>query len=161
MNQLEPMARDLGALLKARGETVAVSESSTGGLVSAALLAIPGASAYFIAGAVLYTGAARHALLALPAELPPKTRSSSEPYAALAAQTIRERLGTTWGLAETGAAGPTGNRYGDAAGHTCLAVAGPIERVLTLETGRSEREENMWAFARAALALLHEALAEA
>ena len=90
---LEPMARDLGALLKARGETVAVSESSTGGLVSAALLAVPGASAYFIAGAVVYTGTARRALLALPAELPPETRSSSEPYAALAARTVRERFG--------------------------------------------------------------------
>ena len=155
---LEPMARDLGALLKQRGETVAVSESSTGGLVSAALLSIPGASAYFVGGAVVYTGAARHGLLELPATLPAETRSSSEPYAALGARTIRERLGTTWGLAETGAAGPTGNRYGDAAGHTCLAVSGPVERVLTLETGRDDREANMWEFARAALALLHEAL---
>ena len=158
---LEPMARDLGALLKERGETVAVSESSTGGLVSAALLSIPGASAYFIAGAVVYTGAARHGLLSLPAELPPETRSSSEPYATLAARTVRERLATTWGLAETGAAGPTGNRYGDAAGHTCLAVAGPVERVLTLETGHGNREANMWAFAKAALALLEEAIGEA
>ena len=158
---LEPMARDLGALLKERGETVAVSESSTGGLVSAALLAVPGASAYFSAGAVVYTGAARHGLLALPAELPPEMRSSSEPYAALAARTVRERLGTTWGLAETGAAGPTGNRYGDAAGHTCLAVSGPVERVLTLETGDGDREANMWEFARAALGLLHEALRRA
>ena len=96
---LEPMARDLGALLKQRGETVAVSESSTGGLVSAALLSIPGASAYFVGGAVVYTGAARHGLLELPATLPAETRSSSEPYAALGARTIRERLGTTWGLA--------------------------------------------------------------
>ena len=152
------MARDLGALLKARGETVAVSESSTGGLVSAALLSIPGASAYFIAGAVTYTGAARQALLALPAELPPATRSSSEPYAALAARTVREHCGATWGLAETGAAGPTGNRYGDAAGHTCLAVSGPVDRVLTLETGRADREGNMWEFASAALCLLHEAV---
>ena len=158
---LEPMARDLGALLKERGETVAVSESSTGGLVSAALLSIPGASAYFVGGAVVYTGAARHGLLELPAALPAATRSSSEPYAALGARTIRERLGTTWGLAETGAAGPTGNRYGDAAGHTCLAVSGPVERVLTLETGHGDREANMWEFARAALALLDEAVRRA
>ena len=161
MNHLEPMARDLGALLKARGETVAVSESSTGGLVSAALLSIPGASAYFVGGAVTYTGTARHRLLALPLELPLETRSSSEPYAALAAQAVREHLGTTWGLAETGAAGPTGNRYGDAAGHTCLAVAGPVERVLTLETGHGDREANMWEFARAALTLLHKAVNQA
>ncbi len=156
--KLEPMARDLGALLKQRGETVAVSESSTGGLISAALLAVPGASAYFVGGAVVYTGASRHGLLSLPAELAAETRSSSEPYAEIGARTIRERLGTTWGLAETGATGPTGNRYGDAAGHTCLAVSGPVERVLTLETGRNDREANMWEFTRAALALLHEAL---
>ena len=155
---LEPMARNLGALLKKRGETVAVIESSTGGLISAALLSIPGASAYFVGGAVTYTGAARHALLALPAELPAETRSSSEPYAQLGARAIRERLGTTWGLAETGAAGPSGNRYGDAAGHTCLAVCGPIERVLTLETGRDDREDNMWVFARTAIGLLYEAV---
>ena len=158
---LESMARDLGALLKERGETVAVSESSTGGLVSAALLSIPGALAYFVGGAVVYTGAARHGLLELPAALPAETRSSSEPYAALGARTIRERLGATWGLAETGAAGPTGNRYGDAAGHTCLAVSGPVERVLTLETGHGDREANMWEFARAALALLDEAVRRA
>ena len=155
---LEPMARDLGALLKKRGETVAVIESSTGGLISAALLSIPGASVYFVGGAVTYTGAARHALLALPAELPAETRSSSEPYARLGARAIRERLGSTWGLAETGAAGPSGNRYGDAAGHTCLAVCGPIERVLTLETGRDDREDNMWVFARTAIGLLYEAV---
>ena len=158
---LEPMARELGALLKERGETVAVSESSTGGLVSAALLSIPGASAYFVGGAVVYTGDARQGLLGLPATLPNETRSSSEPYAALGARTIRERLGTTWGLAETGATGPTGNRYGDAAGHTCLAVSGPVGRVLTLETGRDDREANMWEFTRAALALLDEAIRRA
>ena len=88
-------------------------------------------------------------------------RSSSEPYALLKARTIRERLGTTWGLSETGAAGPTGNRYGDAAGHSCLAVSGPIERALTLETGRADREANMWAFTRAALDLLEICIKEA
>ena len=86
-------------------------------------------------------------------------RSSSEPYALLKARTIRELLGATWGLAETGASGPTGNRYGDAAGHACFAVAGPVERVITLETGDGDREKNMWAFARRALELLEAALA--
>ena len=152
------MARDLGTLLKARGETVAVSESSTGGLASAALLSIPGASAYFIAGAVVYTAAARHGLLALPAELPPGTRSSSEPCAELATPTVRERFGATWGLAETAAAGPAGNRYGDAAGRTCLAASGPVERVLALETGRVDHEASMREFASAALRLLREAV---
>jgi PncC family amidohydrolase len=156
--KLDSMARSLGASLKQRSETVAVSESSTGGLVCAALLSVPGASAYFLGGGVIYTGAARHALLDLPADLPTETRSASEPYASLCARTVREKLGATWGLAETGATGPTGNRYGDDAGHCCLAVAGPVELVVTLETGSNDREGNMWAFAQAALDLLARAI---
>jgi nicotinamide-nucleotide amidase len=81
-------------------------------------------------------------------------RSASEPYAQLLAQQIRERLATDWGLSETGATGPTGNRYGDAAGHSCMAVAGPQQQVITLETGSNDRQANMQAFARAALELL-------
>jgi nicotinamide-nucleotide amidase len=156
--KLYAMARDLGAMLKKRCETVAVSESSTGGLISASLLSVPGASAYFLGGGVIYTGAARHALLELPAVLPAEKRSASEPYAALCAGTVREKLGATWGLAETGATGPAGNRYGDDAGHCCLAVDGPVQLVTTLETGRAEREENMWAFSQAALDLLARAI---
>jgi PncC family amidohydrolase len=158
-NELGAMAASLGALLKERKETVAVSESSTGGLVSAALLAVPGASAYFMGGGVIYTQGARRALLRVPDEAMSGIRSSSEPYAILKARAIRQLLGTTWGLSETGAAGPTGNRYGDKAGHSCMAVVGPgVERAITLETGDGDREQNMWAFARAALTLLEDAL---
>lgn len=159
--KLLELAEPLGRRLRERGETIAVSESSTGGLVAAALLSVPGASAYFLGGAVVYTGAARHALLNLPEVLPDETRSSSEPYALLGARTVRERLGATWGLAETGAAGPSGNRYGDDPGHSCIAVAGPLEEVLTVETRVADREANMWTFARAALELLGRSLDEA
>jgi nicotinamide-nucleotide amidase len=158
MHELTAMASSLGALLKTRGETVAVAESSAGGLISAALLAVPGASAYFLGGGVIYTQAARRALLRVPDESVKGIRSSTEAYALLKARTIREMLGATWGLAETGATGPTGNRYGDAAGHACIAVAGPVERALTLETAHGDREKNMWAFATAALALLETSL---
>lgn len=154
------MAASLGALLKAGRETVAVAESSAGGLISAALLAVPGASAYFLGGGVVYTQAARRSLLGVPDEAVAGIRASTEPYALLKARRVREMLGTTWGLAETGATGPTGNRYGDSAGHACLAVAGPVERVLTLETGQADREANMWAFARAALELLEACVRE-
>lgn len=156
--KLQSMARDLGAALKQRSETVAVSESSTGGLISASLLSVPGASAYFLGGGVVYTGVARHALLDIATDLPAESRSASEPYAALCARTIRYKLGATWGLAETGATGPTGNRYGDDAGHCCLAVAGPVELVITLETGNTDREANMWAFTQAGLDLLAKAM---
>jgi PncC family amidohydrolase len=151
-------AAAVAALLRAQQATVAVAESSAGGLISAALLAVPGASAYFLGGVVVYTQAARRALLGVPDAAVAGIRSSTEAWALLEARTVRERLGTTWGLAETGAAGPTGNRYGDAAGHACLAVAGPRERVVTLETRESDREANMRAFATAALELLEASL---
>ena len=152
------MAAALGALLKERKQTLAVAESSAGGLISATLLAVPGASAYFLGGGVIYTQAARRGLLRVGDDAVKGVRSSTEAYAQIKARAIRELLGTTWGLSETGASGPTGNRYGDAAGHACIAVAGPIERVITVETGHGDREQNMWEFTRAALKLLEEAV---
>jgi PncC family amidohydrolase len=158
MNELSTIAASLGTLLKERKQTIAVAESSAGGLISAALLAVPGASAYFLGGGVIYTQAARRTLLRVPDERVTGIRSSTEAYALLKARAIRELLGTTWGLAETGASGPTGNRYGDAPGHACIAVAGPVERVITVETRDADRERNMWAFTHAALKLLEDAV---
>ena len=152
------IASSLGALLKERKQTLAVAESSAGGLISAVLLAVPGASAYFLGGGVIYTQVARRGLLRVGDDAVKGVRSSTEAYAQLKAKAVRELLGATWGLAETGASGPTGNRYGDAAGHACIAVAGPVERVMTLETGVVDRESNMWAFTRAALKLLEDAV---
>jgi nicotinamide-nucleotide amidase len=153
-SQLLPVAETIAALLKARKETIAISESSAGGLVSAALVAQPGASAFYVGGAVVYTLAARRTLLALPDEAVKGVRSSTEAYARIAARAIRERLGTTWGLAESGASGPTGNPYGDPPGHTCVAVSGPVERSLTLETGSADRGTNMTRFSAQTLELL-------
>ena len=160
MNDLAALAVAPAALLVKARQTLAVSESSAGGLISAALLAIPGASAYYQGGGVIYTQGARRTLLGIPDDGVKGIRSASEAFALLAARTIRDRLGTTWGLSETGASGPTGNRYGDAAGHACIAVAGPVERVITVETGHADREANMWAFSRAALDLLSACLRE-
>lgn len=157
---LGSLAASVAARLMARRETVAVSESSTGGLISAALLSIPGASAYFVGGGVVYTQTARRGLLQLADEAVRGIRSSTEASALLNARTVREGLGTTWGLGETGAAGPTGNRYGDAAGHSCMAVAGPAQSVFTLETGSNDRQANMQAFAKTALNLLLENLSK-
>jgi PncC family amidohydrolase len=158
MQDLLPLAQKLGDRLKQRRETIVIAESSTGGLISAALLSVPGASAYFLGGAVVYTLKARELLMNIPNEAVKGMRSASEPYAALLARTTRERFGATWALSETGATGPTGNRYGDAAGHTCIALAGPQERVITLETGSGDRVANMRTFAATALNLLAEAL---
>jgi nicotinamide-nucleotide amidase len=158
MDTLLSTAARIGERLRARGETVAVGESSAGGLVAAALLAQPGASAFFLGGAVVYTRQARAALLGITPEDMAGLRPSTEAYALLLARRLRERLGATWGLAETGAAGPSGNSYGDGAGHGCFAVAGPLEIARTIETGSDDRVANMRAFGAAALMLLDEQL---
>ena len=161
MQILLPTAERIAKLLKERGETIAIAESSAGGLISAALLAVPGASAYFLGGGVVYTRQARSAIAGITDEAMKGLRSSSEPYAALLAATMRERHGATWGLAETGAAGPSGNRYGDPAGHTCIAIAGPVSTSLTLRTGSDNRQANMRAFALDALETFASILATA
>ena len=159
MRELLPLAERVSMLLKARKETIAVAESSSGGLISAALLAMPGASAYFIGGGVMYT---RQALLALKdtrAEMFAGLQGATEPWALLMARTLRERCGADWGLGESGAAGPAGNRYGDPPGHACIAVTGRVERAITLETGGADRAANMREFAAAALKLMADSLA--
>jgi nicotinamide-nucleotide amidase len=161
MTDLSELAERVGAGLKQRRETVAVAESSSGGLVAAALLAVPGASAYFMGGVVIYTRDAKIRFLGIPEKTLDEVRSSSEPHAMILARTIREKMGTDWGIAETGAAGPTGNRYGDAAGHVCVAVSGPVDIVTTIETGKADRASNMQAFAAAALSLAEKTMNKA
>lgn len=158
MQGLLELAGEVGERLRARGETVAVAESSAGGLIAASLLAQAGASAFFVSGAVVYTMKAREGLMGIAVDDMAGMRGASEPYALLLARRLRERFGTDWGLAETGASGPAGNRYGDAAGHSCLAISGPAEMALTIETGSADRVENMRAFAAAALRLLRREL---
>ena len=158
MKALLPLAEKVAARLVARKETIAVAESSTGGLIAAALLAVPGASRYFLGGAVVYTRTARAALLGISDAEMSGMRASTEAYALLCARRMREKHSAIWAVGETGATGPTGNRYGDAAGHTCIAVVGPTERAITLETGSADRAAIMEAFAKRALELLDEAL---
>jgi nicotinamide-nucleotide amidase len=156
------LATRVAGHLKSRGESIAVAESSTGGMIAAALLAVPGASAYFLGGAVVYTALARRALLDVPDSAMAGIRSASEPYAGLLATTVRRRFAADWGLSETGATGPTGNRYGDAAGHCCIGVArADGVQAFTLETGSTDRQANMNAFAKEALGHLLGALERA
>jgi PncC family amidohydrolase len=154
MKELIGIAEQIAAKLIAKKQTIAVAESSTGGLISASLLAVPGASAYFLGGAVVYTRDARRVLMDISDDAMKGIRSASEPYAKLLAEQVRRRFATDWGLSETGATGPTGNRYGDAAGHSCMAVAGGTTSVIKLETGKSDRQANMQEFAKTALGLL-------
>jgi nicotinamide-nucleotide amidase len=158
MKALLPLAQTIAQRLIARRETIVIAESSTGGLISAALLAVPGASAYFLGGAVIYTKSARAALLGIGNADMEGFRPASEAYALLLARRVRDRHRAIWGLGETGATGPTGNRYGDPAGHTCIAVAGSAERAATLRTGSADRLSNMDAFAKRGLELLVEVI---
>ena len=158
MKALLPLAETIARRLITRRETIAVAESSTGGLIAAALLAVPGASAYFLGAAVVYTKSSRAALLGVGDAEMLGLRPATEAYSLLIARRVRERHGATWGLGETGATGPSGNRYGDPAGHTCIAVCGPAERAVTLRTGITDRLSNMDAFAKRALELLVEVI---
>jgi nicotinamide-nucleotide amidase len=158
MSEINQVAEDVARRLVERKESVAVGESAAGGLISAALLGVAGASAYFKGGVVVYTGDGKQRLAGMTPEDLAAHRSATVPHTAMLARAIRERLGATWGIAETGAAGPTGNRYGDAAGHAALAISGPIESTEIIETGTSDRRQNMMAFAVAALQLLERAL---
>jgi len=160
MRELMPLAEKIAARLKQRKETIAVAETSSGGLISAALLAVPGASAYFIGGGVLYTRQSILTLKNTSEGMFEGVRGGTEAWALLIARVQRERCAATWGLGESGAAGPAGNKYGDPPGHTCLVVTGKdIERASTFQTGSSDRYANMHAFAGAGLKLLAEVLA--
>jgi nicotinamide-nucleotide amidase len=171
--RLTERAAQAARLLRARGGKVGVAEGSCGGLVSAALLSVPGASDYYAGGTVIYTLAASRAFLAGPVAVPPGMRGASEAFASYLARSVAAKLEVDWGIGEGGAAGPSGNGYGDPAGHAWLAVSGPpaastdrgegdgpADRTVTrhLLTGSSDREANMVAFATAALELLVAAL---
>jgi nicotinamide-nucleotide amidase len=160
MKNLVAVAEQVAAILTTRRQTIAIAESSTGGLISAALLAVPGASAYFLGGGVVYTRQSRRLLLDIPDAALDGMRPSTEPYALLMARTAQQNFSATWALAETGATGPTGNRYGDAAGHSCIAIAGLAESAMTLETGKADRLDNMHAFTGAALDFLLRAVSK-
>ena len=159
MPSLTEMASPIGNLLKERGQTVSVSESAAGGLISAALLSVPGASTYFVGGASVYTQIARRGILRFN-DAKAQMQGSTEEYATLAAATIREILDTDWAIGESGAAGPGGNRYGNPAGYGAMAVVGPSSSSRVVQTGNGDREDNMWTFAQLALDLLYDTVSE-
>ena len=156
--ELTALAEHAARRLRERHETIAVAESSGGGLISASLLSIPGASAYYVGGTVTYTRVASEALLAGAVAIPPGLRGETEEYALHLAHAAAARLQTTWAIGETGAAGPSGSRYGDPAGHVWVAVTGAADSTRHLLTGSEDRSANMVAFAAAALGLLAESL---
>ena len=161
MQTLLPLAAKVGDLLKSRKETIAIAESSSGGLISASLLSVAGASQYFIGGTVCYTRKSMRETLGLTDAEFAQMRGLTEPTALVLARAIRARLSSSWGIAEIGASGPTGSRYGDPPGTSCIAVVGSVERAIKVQTGSADRTANMRAFAQAALQLIDQALTKA
>lgn len=158
MDRLIPLAADVADLLKKRGETLALSESSMGGLVSAALVAQPGASAFYLGSTVIYTRGAAKALYALQGPPAPEVKPLTEPYVAAMADVVRQKLGSTWALAEMGASGPSGSPYGPGPGTAVIGITGPVPASITVSTGSADRAANMYAFGEAALGLLKDVL---
>jgi nicotinamide-nucleotide amidase len=154
---IEP-SNAVAEILKAREQTVAVAESSTGGLISASLLAVPGASAYYLGGSVIYTMRARRELLGIDKATLNAQQPLTADYVVLCAETMRQRMRADWGLAELGATGPAGTPYGHPPGICVLAVVGPVTLTRHIETGHGDREANMEIFAAAAFELFREAL---
>lgn len=159
--ELTDAAAAVAQRLKSRGEMIGVAESAAGGLISAALLSVPGASAYYAGGAVIYTFEGVRAMLPVGPVLPEGVTGASEAFARWLACAAAATLGAAWGVGETGTAGPTGNRYGVPSGHSWVAVRRPDGEVLArpVSTDSGDRLANMGLFAGAALALLREALA--
>jgi nicotinamide-nucleotide amidase len=150
--------KEVSDVLKARGETIAVAESTTGGLISARLLSMPGASAYFLGGIIIYTRMSRKVFLDATAERLHGVKPLTEEMAKFFAKEVREKLGATWGIAELGIAGPTGSAYGYEAGNTVIAVSGPIDASVRINTGHNDRVRNMEEFTDHACLLLRDVL---
>lgn len=159
-DEQQGLALEISSLLIERGESVAVAEATAGGLISAALLWVPGASRYYKGGGVVYTLNSRIVLAGYPAEELAEYRGTTPEMIGKLADLMRRRLDATWCIAETGLAGPTGGRSGAAPGRVTIGVAGPVSRVAVVETGSDDREENMVEFATRSLRMLRNAIVE-
>ena len=158
LHDLHPQALRIAEALRARGEKVAVADGATGGLIMASLLTVPGALNFFKGGGVVYSFKARNVLFDLPRDAYDGMVSASEDYALQQARAIRDRMGASWGIAESGSAGSSKHPMGVVSGRSVAAIAGPdgVEEVAILETDSDDRIDNMQAFTRNALNLLEQ-----
>ena len=158
MKELSKLCEPIADRLKANKQTISVSESSTGGLISAALLSIPGASAYYKGGSVIYTLASRKIFLNLSKQDVEGLEPMTESMALRFAEKTKEVLDSDWAIAELGIAGPTGSPYGVDPGTSVVAISGPSDNFVRIETGNTDRESNMMDFTKSALQLLSRTL---
>lgn len=159
MSRFSKHAHSAAKLLTKHKHSVSVAESSTGGLIAASLLSVPGASRYFVGSSVIYTIKSRRAFLDLDTERTKKIKPLTEEMALEFARAARAKLDTTWGIAELGVAGPGGTPYSDVTGISVIAITGPVDASVTVRTQSNDREENMEVFTERALQLLVQTLA--
>jgi len=134
-------AERVGELLLARDWRIAVAESTAGGLLSAALLTVPGSSRYYERGIVAYSKAAKLETLGMPPELYTERGSSHQAAVRAMAEGVRRLSGAQVGVAESGVAGPAPGRTGLPIGTVWAAVATPermVERELHLPGDRAQ-----------------------
>ena len=158
MKELSKLCEPIADRLKANKQTISVSEPSTGGLISAALLSIPGPSAYYKGGSVIYTLASRKIFLNLSKQDVEGLEPMTESMALRFAEKTKEVLDSDWAIAELGIAGPTGSPYGVDPGTSVVAISGPSDNFVRIETGNRDRESNMMDFTKSALQLLSRTL---
>ncbi len=158
MSRFSLQASGAAKLLTDHNHSISVAESSTGGLIAASLLSVPGASRYFMGGTVIYTIKSRRAFLDLDKERIKTLKPLTEEMALEFARAARAKLDTTWGIAELGVAGPGGTPYSDAIGISVIAISGPVDASVTVKTQSRDREENMEIFTGRALELLVQTL---
>jgi nicotinamide-nucleotide amidase len=151
----------VGRVLRARQATIALAESCTGGLLGHWITGVPGSSAYLLMGLVVYSNAAKQQLLAVPSELLAEHGAVSEACVRVMAEAVRERAGSTLGVAISGIAGPDGGTPDKPVGTVHLAVAGPRgthhrHRVWPARNASAEeRDQIKQVAAHAALAMIY------
>ncbi|KAL4745495.1 hypothetical protein BDW72DRAFT_186595 [Aspergillus terricola var. indicus] len=157
---LQPLAQEVVELLKARRETLSVAETAAGGLISACLLSVPGASAVYKGGLTVYTLESRLAFAGWTQVDREKYRGPTTEIVGQMADHTRRTLESTYAVSESGTAGPTGGTTRNRTpGYVAVAVSTANgNQTREVETGSSDRAQNMVAFARESLQLLKEVI---
>ncbi len=148
----------IGRLLKARGHTLSLAESCTGGRISSLVTSVPGSSAYYTGGVVSYANAVKMEELGIPADMLKLEGAVSRPVVEKMALGVREALRTDWSIATSGIAGPDGGTPEKPVGTVWMAIAGPQGVVSVLGNFPGTRDLVIERSSLAALNMLRKAL---
>jgi PncC family amidohydrolase len=155
----DSLAAGIGEALVARGEKVAVSETTAGGLISARMLSVPGASRWFESGIVPYSSPTKFEALGMDREVAREHGAVSPQWVTATAEAMRRMTGAAWAVAESGIAGPQGSRRSPKpVGSVVIAVVGPGGARAEEHVFPGSRVQVMGQIAERALAMLSEDL---